>query len=100
MNFPDIDEMFMNEMNNHNNTIAMTSDLQSLIVILMQYGVNINAVISDVLGSIQKKEYDKSAQIFKDAIYSIDTLISELVIVSNSVKQGVSKIYDQESKGF
>jgi len=100
MSYPDIDKMFLEEISNHNDIIAMTSDLQSSLIIASRFGLDITKYISIVLECIQRKDFDEAAKVLTDAIYSIDKLSVELGKVSSSIKQGVNRIYEQESKGF
>jgi len=100
MVYPDVDKIFLEEMNNHNTVIGMTSELQSALTVISKYGLSINTFIHDVLDFIQKKEYDNAAKILSDAVYSIDQLARELERISLLVQSGVLKVYEQEDKGF
>ena len=100
MSYPDVDQMFMEEMNNHNEIIAMTSSLQESLSIVSRFGLDITGFVSVVLDCIQRKDFDQAAKVLTDAIYSIDQLAIELGNLSGSIKQGVNRIYEQESKGF
>jgi hypothetical protein len=98
--YPDVDKMFLEEMNNHNTVIGMTSELQSALTIITKFGLGINTFIHDILDFIQRKEYDNAAKILSDAVYSIDQLARELERISLLVQSGVLKVYEQEDKGF
>lgn len=100
MIFPNIDELFMEEMNNHNNVIAMTGDLQQALTTVSKFGLDITTFVSSILDCIQRKEYDNAAKILTDAVYSIDQLATELGNISNSIQQGVLRVYEQKGEGF
>lgn len=100
MVYPDVDKMFLEEMNNHNTVIRMTSELQSALTIVTKFGLDISTFIHDVLDFIQRKEYDSAAKILTDAVYSIDNLAKELENISLLIQSGVLKVYEQESQGF
>jgi predicted transcriptional regulator of viral defense system len=100
MNYPNIDDLFMEEMNNHNNIIAMSSNLQQSLTTVTRFGLDITTFISDVVDCIQRKDYDNAAKILTNAVYSIDQLAVELGKISSSIQQGVLKVYEQKSEGF
>jgi hypothetical protein len=97
--YPDVDELFVQEMNNHNNVIAMTGELQAALTLVTKFGLGINTFIHDVLDFIQRKEYDNAAKVLTDTVYSIDRLARELENISNLIKSGVLKINGQENQG-
>jgi hypothetical protein len=96
--YPDVDELFVQEMNNHNNTIAMTGELQAALTLVTKFGLGINTFIHDVLDFIQRKEYDNAAKVLTDTVYSIDRLARELENISNLIKSGVLKVNGQENQ--
>lgn|GEM_PF-2460318 len=98
MDYPNVDKLFIEEMNNHNNVIAMASSLQSALIAVSKYGLDINNFLSTVLDHIQKKEYDNAAKVLTDVVYSIEQLAGELGTISYSIRQGVLKVYEQESQ--
>jgi hypothetical protein len=99
MTYPNIDDLFMEEMNNHNTLIALASNLQQSISTLTRFGLDIANHVSNVLEYIQRKEYNNAAKILTDAVYSIDKLAVELEDISNSIEQGVFKVYASEDQG-
>ena len=98
--YPDVDKMFLEEINNHNTVIGMASELQSALTVVTKFGLGINTFIHDVLDFIQRKEYDNAAKILTDAVYSIDQLARELERISLLVQSGVLKVHEQEDKRF
>lgn len=100
MVYPDVDKIFLEEINNHNTIIGMTSELQAALTLVSKFGLGINTFIHDLLDFIQRKEYDNAAKILTDAVYSIDQLARELERISLLVQSGVHKVYEQEDKGF
>jgi len=99
VDYPDVDKLFLEEINNHNNVIAMAGSLQSAFTAVSKCGLDINNSLSTVLDYIQKKEYDSAAKVLTDVVYSIERLANELGNISYSIKQGVLKVYEQESQG-
>ena len=100
MSYPDVDQMFIDEINNHNEIIAMTSNLQEAVSIASRFGLDITGFVSVVLECMQRKDFDQAAKVLTDAIYSMDQLAIELGNLSGSIKQGVNRVYEQESKGL
>jgi hypothetical protein len=100
MVYPDIDDLFLQEMNNHNRIIAMTGDLQRTLTTLTRFGLDITTFISDVLNCIQRKDYDGAAKILTDAVYSIEKLAAELTNISNLIEREVVGLHGQKSEGF
>jgi len=98
--YPDVDQLFVQEMNNHNNIIAMTGELQAALTLVTKFGLGINTFIHDVLDFIQRKEYDNAAKVLTDTVYSIDQLARELENISNLIKSGVLKVNGQENQGI
>jgi len=100
MDYSNIDDLFTEEMNNHNNLITMAGSLQKVLATVSKYGLDINDLFSTVLEYIQKKEYGNAARTLADVVYSIEQLANELKAISNSIQQGVLKVYEQESEGL
>jgi len=97
--YPDVDKLFIQEMNNHNNVIAMTGELQAALTLVTKFGLGINTFIHDVLDFIQRKEYDNAAKMLTDTVYSIDQLARELENISSLIKSGVIKLNGQKDQG-
>lgn len=99
MDYPNVDNLFDQELENNNDIIAIADSLKDALTVVLKYGLDINDLFSTVLGFMQRKEYDNAAKALSDVVYSIEKLVNELGDISLSVKQGVLKIYEQESKG-
>lgn len=99
MIFPDVDKIFLEEIQNHNDIVGVSSELQNILTVAITFGVNITDIIHDVLDFMQRKEYDNVVKILSDAVYSIDQLARELDKVSAIIRSGVLKSYEQKDIG-
>lgn len=99
MDYPDVDKLFLEEINNHNNLINHVSTLQQSFVIISRFGFDVNTFMHDVVKCIQKKDYETASNMISDVVYSIDKVVGQLKELSDTVKSGVSKTYAQEDSG-
>lgn len=99
MDYPDVDKLFLQEINDHNNLINHVSSLQQSFAIISRFGFDVNTFMHDVVKCIQKKDYETASSMISDAVYSIDKVVVQLKELSDAVKLGVSKAYAQEGDG-
>lgn len=99
MDYPDVDKLFLQEINDHNTLIEYVSALQQSFAIVSRFGFDVNTFLHDVTKCIQRKDYETAVNMISDVVYSIDKVVSQLKELSDAVKLGVSKTYAQEGNG-